>query len=656
VAVKLVLALVVAAAGVLAPVPRWRGEQAMATETRRPLAEGAAVQPVDPPAGGGRVVITDDTRDFDLIGVTLPEAPTDAVLVRTAAADGVWGPWQPLEFEDEVPAPAVPGEPVPQEPDEEAPGAHSDPLWVGDATRYELELPGRLADVAQVHLVYETTRDVAIAETAPAGADPATPSIAPRSSWGARPPKVTPTIASRLQLGVVHHTVGTNNYGPGDVPAILRGVQAYHMDANGWNDIAYNFAVDRFGRVWEARAGGVKNAVVGGHARGFNTGSTGVAVLGNHETVGPSAATVEAVAYLLAWKFAIHDVDVRTPVAYRAGEGSPRYAPGSVVTLNRIVGHRDVGLTACPGQYLYAHVGAIRGRAGVLYRSMGAPGSLLAGNFAGGHATDVYLRQPGVWADRMALTTVDGLSERWLFPVDGSFRPFAGDFDANGYDDIFWYAPGTARDSAWLSRGDGTFRLVAVPPVSGQYIPVVGDVDGDRDGDVYWYAPGSTADRLWVAQRGSFGTASAPQVNGTYRPVAGDYDGDGDDDVVWSAPGTATDYLWVASNGRFSPRVGPAVSGTYRPVAGDYDGDGDDDVLWYAPGSRAEYIWTTRDLRFSSRQAPSVDAVFQSVASGDFDGDRADDIVWYASPGDDWVWWHTSVMLGRSSRTDIPLR
>ncbi len=673
-AVKLVVALLVGVAGVLAPVPRWTVQHAMATETRRPVAEGATVQPspttippetesttdpmstTPPPSAGARVLVAEDTRDFDLIGVTLPVPPDVPVLVRTATDDGAWSAWTALEFHSEEAAAPVPGVEVPQEPDEENPGAHSDPFWVGDASRYELDMAGNEVDEAQVHLVYETARRVAVAETAPAGADPAEPSIIPRSSWGARSPRVAPTIASSLELGVVHHTAGTNNYGPGDVPALLRGVQAYHMDANGWNDIGYNFAVDRFGRVWEARAGGVENAVVGGHARGFNTRSTGVTVLGNHDTARPSAATVEAVAYLLAWKFAIHDVDVRTSVAFRAGEGSPKYPPGSVVTLNRIVGHRDVGLTACPGQYLYPHLDSIRARARALYPSMAAPGSLLVGNFAGGFGTDVYIRQPGVWADRLAMATAGGFSQRWLFPVTGTYTPVVGDYDANGYDDIFWYAAGTARDYLWRSNGDGTFRSSLAPSVSSAYVAIPGDFDADGDDDIIWYVPGSARDYLWVAQGGAFRSRLAPSVNGSFRPVAGDFDGDGDDDVVWQAPGTATDYVWASANGAFSSRAAPAVNGSFRPVAGDFDGDGDDDVFWYAPGTAAEFVWTSRRLAFTSRLAPRVDGVYRGLGAGDYDGDGADDLLWYASPGDDWVWWHTTAMFGSSSRTNIAFR
>ena len=300
--------------------------------------------------------MAEDTRDFDLIGVTLPAAPTTPVLVRTADAAGVWGEWHELEFED-VPRRSGSG-PSPVSTCRPSPTRGSPARTArrcGSATPPVTSWTWRTADaeVADVHLVYETTRRVVV-ETAEAGADPGSPAIWGRDAWGARAPRSNPTIASELKAAVLHHTAGTNAYGPGDVPALLRGIQAYHMDANGWDDIAYNFLVDKFGRTWEGRAGGVTNAVVGAHARGFNTGTFGVSMLGNYDQVGSTGAALEAVVQVMAWKFAVHDVDPRYPTWIQAGSGSPVYPPGTWIPAQRIFSHRDVGQTACPGGYLYS--------------------------------------------------------------------------------------------------------------------------------------------------------------------------------------------------------------------------------------------------------------------------------------------------------------
>jgi hypothetical protein len=596
---QVVAALVIGSVGVIGPTPRIVTQPAMATETRAPAREaaeeagGTTIRAQDPttttsseaagsttmptpggpatttsrPSGGStttsapdatgeavgptdRLVVAEDTRDFNLIGLTLPEAPAEPVLVRTAAADGAWSPWQPLTFDAEEPLPPVPGAPVPEEPEQGNPGEHSEPLWVGDATRYELSLTGEDLSNARVHLVYETTRQVAVLETGSVEAAVNRPAIQSRAAWGARPPRSTPSIASALHLAVVHHSAGTNAYTAADVPALLRSIQAYHMDANGWDDIGYNFAVDRFGRIWEARAGGIDRAVIGAHAAGFNTGSTGVSVLGNFDTAAVTPAAVSAVNAVLTWKFVVHGVDPRTSVAYRVGSGSPRFPPGSVITTNRIVAHRDVGNTACPGGSLYAQLGNIRSAVAAGYAGATALPSSEAGTWAlassatgrldmfavSGTGTLAYRsRSPaGTWS---GVTDLGGALRSQ--PAAVSWAPGRLDVFVRGTDNLLWHRVQQAgRWTAWRSLG-GTLSSA---PAAASWSPGRLDVFVRGTDNVLWHRWHDGG--AWSAWRSLGGTLTSSPAATSHTT--------GTIDVV-ARGGPDTTYHRAYTAGRWSP-------------------------------------------------------------------------------------------------------
>jgi len=196
----------------------------------------------------------------------------------------------------------------------------------------------------------------------PAGAGQ--PPIIARRAWarGVSPPRVAPEYGD-VEMAFVHHTENPNGYSAGEVPAMLRAIYVFHRYVNGWNDIGYNFVLDLFGRIFEARAGGIDEPVVGAQAGGYNIYSTGIAVLGSFSDAPISLAAKASLERLLAWKLSLHGVSAIGRVTVRvdpAGARYSRFPAGAHVSLPHIAGHRDADATECPGNALYGELGAIR--------------------------------------------------------------------------------------------------------------------------------------------------------------------------------------------------------------------------------------------------------------------------------------------------------
>ena len=182
-------------------------------------------------------------------------------------------------------------------------------------------------------------------------------------AWGADEEivRAPPIIAPTLRLAVVHHTAGTNSYSRAQSAAIVRGIEVYHVQGNGWNDIGYNFLVDRFGTVYEGRGGGIDRNVIGAHAQGFNSGTVGVALIGNFMAATPTKAQQDALVRLLAWRLDVAHLDPLSTVVLTSG-GNAKFRAGKLVTLRAISGHRDTGPSECPGTRAYALLPALARR------------------------------------------------------------------------------------------------------------------------------------------------------------------------------------------------------------------------------------------------------------------------------------------------------
>jgi hypothetical protein len=222
------------------------------------------------------------------------------------------------------------------------------------------------------------------------------PRIISRAAWGAKESirRAAPDYSDTVKAAFVHHTVQSNSYSPSESAALVRSDYLYHVRTRGWNDIGYNFLVDRYGRVFEGRYGGVTRAVLGAHAGGFNTNSTGVALLGTFTTARPTGPMLAALNRLLAWKLDLTHVDPRGHTVLRsAGGANTRYPAGRRVVVNTILGHRSTSYTTCPGDPTIARLGAIRAAVSRIGRPKIYGGSATAslisperGGYAGVHA------------------------------------------------------------------------------------------------------------------------------------------------------------------------------------------------------------------------------------------------------------------------------
>ena len=185
------------------------------------------------------------------------------------------------------------------------------------------------------------------------------PAMFSRTQWGANGFISKPSLyAAAVRFAVIHHTAGLNTYAAADAAAIVRGIQLYHVQGNGWNDIGYNFLVDRYGQIFEGRNGGIDRPVIGAQAVGFNAGSVGIAVIGSYGKTGISDAAQDAIKRLLVWRLDVAHVDPLSTLSWSSG-GNPRYPKGVPVFLRAVSGHRDTGFTDCPGDGLYRSLDGI---------------------------------------------------------------------------------------------------------------------------------------------------------------------------------------------------------------------------------------------------------------------------------------------------------
>ncbi|MCC6674242.1 MAG: SH3 domain-containing protein [Thermomicrobiales bacterium] len=277
-----------------------------------------------------------------------------------------------------------------------------------------------------------------------AGADITTPpAIISRAGWGADESlrfsngvEVFPRQYAPVAHALVHHSETPNDSDPLQQ---MRSIYYFHAITRGWGDIGYNYLVDKFGNVYEGRVGGQN--VIGNHSLAYNVGAAGICLIGNHSVAPPTSSAVSGLVGLLAW--ICRDLD---PLGYSDS--------WDLLGLATIASHRDATGVACPGDYAYNQLPAIRTAVANTIASspVSPPGGFVVGDLVAIDTKDgvpVNLRKSA----GMNTQVITQLSDGMLGSITGNPAKV---------DAINWYPISTTIANGWI---DSHYLEFQPPPL-----------------------------------------------------------------------------------------------------------------------------------------------------------------------------------------------
>lgn len=124
----------------------------------------------------------------------------------------------------------------------------------------------------------------------------------------------------RREPGDIRHVIVHHTAGPADQP--IWEIARHHVEERGWPGIGYHMVIDARGQAFKTNA----DLTVSFHAREHNRSSIGVAMLGNFQEQEPPREQYRALLFHV-W----------------------RYMRAYGISPDRVLGHREVDPTACPG-------------------------------------------------------------------------------------------------------------------------------------------------------------------------------------------------------------------------------------------------------------------------------------------------------------------
>lgn len=441
------------------------------------------------------------------------------------------------------------------------------------------------------------------------------PKVISRAGWGANENLRNTYYNAPVKAVTVHHTAGSNNYSESESAALVRGIQTYHGATLGWGDVGYNALVDKYGNIYEGRAGGLDKAVQGAHVGGFNSNTWGVSVLGNYETAQPTDASVRAVGQLAGWKAAVSGFNP-TGTTYLASDfnyNGNKYGVGQGTNFPTINAHRDFQYNSCPGGNLYAKMSTIRSIASERYNAI-KNGTSTSGNSTSSPATTS--KAPSASTSATTATTAPATATTTTTkpastpgtataPLDLIRKALGGDVSAiiaivgsiaavllGSAASKGTGTAGTARSVGDVEILDG-LKISELPPLIDGLVSLTGDSDIERK----WSAINSAFGPVLGESKGGVSTAG---IGGPSPEEAADAKfALFDNGIIVSDANTGTHALWGALADAWAGQgydVGPLGMPTSDPVStgngGELKVDFEGGSITYDPATNQLHIST----------------------------------------------------------------
>jgi hypothetical protein len=112
------------------------------------------------------------------------------------------------------------------------------------------------------------------------------PAVVPRGGWNARDIRNVPVLPIRPAPFVIVHPTGTNSCSTqAECSEIIRNIQDFQTQANGWSDISYHFLIGGDNRIYAGRGWGR----MGENVEGFSNQAINIGYIGRFNDAAPNA-------------------------------------------------------------------------------------------------------------------------------------------------------------------------------------------------------------------------------------------------------------------------------------------------------------------------------------------------------------------------------